>query len=135
LKVFIDTNIFLDVILEREGYNEALEILTSCYNEENIGVIADITLLNIDYIASKQIVNIREFLEIINNSFEIIGADNKIFNFALGLDNKDLEDNVQYFLAKESGCDLIVSNDKKFYRGDIKVVSAKEFTYKELNGF
>jgi len=127
LKIFIDTNIFLDVILKREGYNDALEILTSCYNQEYIGVIPDITILNIDYIASKQAVNLREFLEIINNSFEVIGADNKIFNFALELDNKDLEDNVQYFLAKEFGCDLIVSNDKKFYRGDIKVVSAKEF--------
>lgn len=127
MKIFIDTNIFLDVILRREGYSESLEVLTSCYNEEYEGIVADITLVNIDYIASKQVVNIREFLEIIIDNFEIVGADNKILKHALLLDNNDLEDNVQYFLAKECSCDLIVSNDKKFYRGDLEVVSAREF--------
>ena len=127
MRVFIDTNIFLDVILKRDGYSEALEILTDCYNQEYSGVVADITLLNIDYIASKQVTDTKEFLEIITDTFEVVGADNKIFHFALNLDNKDLEDSVQYLLAKEFECDLIISNDKKFYHGDIKVVSAKEF--------
>lgn len=89
------------------------------------GVVADITLLNLDYIASKQTANIREFLEIVNKSFEVVGADNHIFHLALGLDNQDLEDSVQYFLAKESGCDAMVSNDKRFYRGDMNVMDAK----------
>jgi len=127
LRIFIDTNIFLDVILQRESYKESLEVLTSCYNEKNIGIVADITLLNIDYIASKQAVNLREFLLLIVENFEIVGADNKILNLALELDNKDLEDSVQYLLAKIENCDLIVSNDKNFYHGDIKVLSAKEF--------
>ena len=127
MKIFIDTNIFLDLILERESYSESLEVLTSCYNEEHEGIVADITLVNIDYIASKQVENVREFLAILINNFNVVGADNKILKHALTLDNNDLEDNVQYFLAKEHNCDLIVSNDKRFYQGDVRVMSAKEF--------
>jgi predicted nucleic acid-binding protein len=106
---------------------EALIILNAC--DQNIfrGYIADITLLNIDYIASKQSKEIKEFLKIINKSFSVIGADNELFTLALDIDNNDLEDNIQYFCAKVSACDVIVTNDKKFYKGDMKVVSSQAF--------
>ncbi len=118
----------MDVILKRESYRDSLKILTNCY-EEYTGVIADITILNIYYVASKQAVNVKEFLDIVTDSFGILGSDNKIITLALELKNKDLEDNIQ----KKSGCDLIVSNDRNFYCGDIKVLSAKEFI-KDKNG-
>ena len=40
---------------------------------------------------------------------------------------KDLEDTLQYVLAKENECDLILSNDNSFYSPDIKIISTKEF--------
>ncbi len=53
--VFIlDTNIFLDLILKRDDYNSALIILNAIEKRVFEGVIADITVLNIDYIAKKQ---------------------------------------------------------------------------------
>jgi len=39
---------------------------------------------------------------------------------------KDLEDTIQYVLAKKEKCDLILTNDKKFFSPDIKVLTAKE---------
>jgi len=105
LKIFIDTNIFLDVILNRKD-------------------VADITLLNIDYIASKQTKNLRDFLEIINQSFTVVGVNNKMFDMALKIDNNDLEDAVQYVYAYTEQCSVIVSNDKKFYRGEIEVLGS-----------
>jgi len=39
---------------------------------------------------------------------------------------KDLEDTLQYLLAKRVECDLILSNDGGFYSPDIKVLSAKK---------
>ncbi len=102
-------------------------ILNSC--DQNIfrGFIADITLLNIDYIASKQSREIEEFLKIINKTFSVIGADNDMFTLALDLDNRDLEDNIQYLCSKVSACDIIVTNDKDFYKGDVKVVNSQAF--------
>jgi len=43
---------------------------------------------------------------------------------------KDLEDTLQYVLAKENECDLILSNDNNFYSPDIKIINTKEFSEK-----
>jgi len=43
---------------------------------------------------------------------------------------KDLEDTLQYVLAKENECDLILSNDDNFYSPDIKIINTKEFSEK-----
>ncbi len=126
MRLFVDTNIFLDLILKREHYRSALELLTACYNRTYHGVVADITLLNIDYIASKQDVDIHAFIATVVDGFEVVGADNEICREALHLDNADFEDSVQYILAKTHTCDLIVSNDKTFYRGEIGVLTAQE---------
>ena len=127
MKILIDTNIFLNLLLKREGYKEAQKILNGCAKGEYIGVVCDITLLNIDYIASKQSADIYEFLQTINDTFIVIGIDNALFEQALSIKNDDLEDSVQYVCAKASGCKLIVSDDKSFYKGDIRVISSKNF--------
>jgi len=127
MKVFVDTNIFLDLILKREGYDNALLILNAIEKRIFSGAILDITLLNIDYIANKQVKNIREFLALVNSLFEVIGATNKIFDDALNLPNNDLEDNVQYLAAKALACDVIITNDKAFFAEGIEKVTSQVF--------
>jgi len=127
MKLFLDTNIFLDLILKRENYKEALYILNAIAEGLFEGVILDITLFNIDYIAKKQVKDIREFLETVNGIFKIVGADNDHITKALELKNRDLEDNLQYILAKENGCKIIITNDKDFIKNDLKILSSKEF--------
>jgi predicted nucleic acid-binding protein len=94
--------------------------------------MADITLLNIDYIAGKQTKNIRSFLQILNETFHVVGADNSVYDKAFQIDNNDLEDIVQYVCANVAECSVIVSNDKKFYRGEIEVLNSQEFVKKYL---
>ncbi len=127
MKIFIDTNIFLDLILQREGFKEASMILNSCQKDIFQGFISDITLLNIDYIAKKQTANINEFLKIINSIFTIVGANNKSFTLALDIQNNDLEDNIQYICANTNNCDLIITNDKAFYKENIKTLNSVDF--------
>ena len=69
MKIFIDTNIFLNLLLGRKGYAEARKILNGVANGVFEGVVCDITLLNIDYIASKQTKDLRGFLQIVNSIF------------------------------------------------------------------
>ena len=133
MKIFIDTNIFLDLILKREYYKEALAIFNAIEQKVFTGFIADITILNIDYIAKKQIKDIREFLQLINTTFYISGATNDIVKQALQIDNNDLEDNIQYLIAKEQNCKIIITNDKSFYTKDIKVLSSVEFQKRYLD--
>jgi predicted nucleic acid-binding protein len=99
MKLWIDTNIFLDALLKREGFETSLMILNAIEKGIYEGFVADITLLNIDYIASKQIKNITPFLEHLNHVFTVVGADNTAFTKALALQTNDLEDAMQYILC------------------------------------
>ena len=133
MKIFIDTNIFLDLILRREYYKESMLILNAIEHKIFVGYILDITILNIDYIAKKQVKDIREFLNLVNQTCIISGATNKHIKNALNIENNDLEDNLQYLSAKENRCDIIITNDKNFYSKDIKIMSSFEFTNKFLD--
>ncbi len=131
MKIFIDTNVFLDLLLKRELYNEALEILDGVANGRWSGYVLDITVLNIDYVAKKQMKNIQPFIQLLNDTFTIVGADNAIIEEALSLENSDFEDSVQYIVAKTLVCDVIVTNDKNFVKNsEIEVLSSKRFLEK-----
>lgn len=133
MTIFVDTNIFLDLILRRKNFDKALLIFNAIEKRIFKGVILDITILNIDYISNKQIRDLKEFLKLININFEIIGASNQMMEKALKIENKDLEDNLQYVAAIESNCEFIVTNDKSFYSKDITLLSSEEFCELYLN--
>jgi len=127
MRVFIDTNIFLDLILKREKYKEALQIFNAIEQGRFEAFILDITILNIDYIAKKQTKDIRDFLVLVNRLFKVVGASNKTIKEALELSNDDLEDNLQYICAKDSQCKVIITNDKKFISKEIQLMKSDEF--------
>ena len=127
MKLFLDTNIFMDMLFERKNGIYAKQIIQLIQNGTNEGYVADITLLNIDYVAKKQGQEIRKFLLFIENNFIITGADNNDIRKALQLDNRDLEDNVQAILAKKSDCGLIISNDNTFVQNGLSVLGSKLF--------
>lgn len=133
MKALLDTNIFLDFLLLREKEQAAKDILEFNKNDNFKFFVADISLINIDYIAKKEATNIRDFLKYMNDNFTVLGANNSDFNYALNLENKDLEDNLQYCLALKNNCDCIVTNDKNFLQKDIKVISSEDFVVKYLN--
>ncbi len=127
MKVFVDTNIFLDIALKRKNYQDALVLFKAAKAGLFAGYIADITIVNIDYIARKNMTDVRGFLGIIEENFSILGADNTIIQKALTLHNKDLEDNIQSLLAQQSLCELIITNDQSFVRSDTRTCSSREF--------
>ena len=127
MNIFIDTNVFLDVLLKRENYHYSLKILNSVLYNKFIAYVSDITLLNIDYVAKKQMKNIKEFIELVNDNFVVVGADNNIIRSALKINNNDFEDNVQYCCAKLFNCNVIITNDKKFIFDEIQIVNSIEF--------
>ncbi len=133
MKLFLDTNIFMDLLFERENYIYAKQIIQLIQDGVYEGYVADITILNIDYVAKKQCQKIRNFLHLIENNFVIVGAENIDIRSALKLDNRDLEDNLQYVFAEKSSCDLIISNDKAFIQAGISVVDSELFI-EQYNG-
>lgn len=125
MKLFVDTNIFLDVWFAREGLEEAKMVLDQVSTGLHEGVVADITLLNIDYVAKNHQL-VRLFLKKITDHFQVVGADGNLFYDALEMKNPDLEDNVQALLAKKTHCDVIVTSDTEFPDIGIRTLNAKQ---------
>lgn len=140
-KIFIDTNIFLDLLLNREGVQNTGVIIKGVKNSIFDGYIASITLLNIDYIANRQKADqtkTRQFLEFINTHFKIVDSSNIDFEKAVKIDNSDLEDNIQITLALKSECNVIVTNDVQFLKlnrefDNIEIVTSQIFIDKYID--
>ena len=130
MKIFVDTNIFLDLILKREYFYDALLIHNAVEKKVFLGVVLDITILNIDYVAKKQVADIKDFLSLVIQNFTLVGLSNEMVQKSLKIDNDDLEDTLQYLSAKNAECECIITNDKRFYKADIKVLSSSEFVEK-----
>ncbi|MDQ7068239.1 MAG: PIN domain-containing protein [Sulfurimonas sp.] len=136
-KVFFDANIINDIYdTKRVNSKNSFSALKKCL-ENNIEVTTSCDIVtNIYYITAKYTdkVNALKALEDVESIFTVLPFDNKVLKKAIELmkaddDYNDLEDTLQYVLAQESGCDIIISNDKKFVSKEIKLLNAQNFTF------
>jgi len=130
MKIFLDTNIILDFLdTDRARHNIANQLFKSInFNQHKILISEDI-LTNIFYIAQdkKQTLN---FFKTIQYKWSVAHFGNKAIKNALDLSlshSLDLEDVLQCLCAKENNCDVLITNDKKFYDCGIKIQTASEF--------
>jgi len=134
VRVFIDANIFIDIFnSNRELHKYSLEMYRYLIKNESLIYTSCDLITTIYYIDSKRdknqaLLNIKNIIKTLN----IIDFSNNEIDEVCSLmlkdsDYKDLEDTLQYILAKKHSCDLIVSNDKNFMSKDIKVITSKEF--------
>lgn len=130
LKLFLDTNVFLDSFLNRDS-GEAKELLKLIVNNSNIdGFLSDLSIANIYYIAQKELGRdyIKDLIRFLLKNFKIVSIDEDIIENALNSNFKDFEDALQYFVSKRYSCNYIITkNIKDFKNSNIKVHSAKEF--------
>jgi predicted nucleic acid-binding protein len=120
VKVLIDTNIILDLILEREPFIEdAIALFEQIEQGNLVGYIAATTITNIFYIIRKT--EGREVaLAAINRlltGLQFCTVDRQTVETALSLDIKDFEDSVQLACATFSQLDAIVTRDRQDFSG------------------
>ncbi len=133
-KVFFDANIILDVFDTSRPYsNESFQTYQYILTQK-IGLFTSCDIITtIYYVYSKK--NKQDVLNKIedtNTIITVIDFSNKEIAQTCQLmrensNYKDLEDTIQYILAKKEGCDLIISNDAGFYAEEIPVMSSKSF--------
>jgi len=131
LKVYVDTNVFLDSILNRDN-GVAREILYFLEDKKFEIILNDVSIINIHYFSSKDKgltpQNIKKYIGLFLEEYTIISANVELLKNALYSNFSDFEDGVQYFCAKEIGADLIISKDKKgFKESDIEKINPLDF--------
>jgi len=135
LKVFIDTNVFLDSYLKRDkGVSKSIFDFLEI---RDIDIhLNDISIINIAYIIKKHFSKeeIKEKINLIIETYNIVPADQKIITLANNSCFTDFEDGVQYFCAREINADLIISNNKKDFKSSkIDILTPLEFSLLYIN--
>ncbi len=132
--VYLDANILLDFSNpDRKYYTHAISLITYCLKRDiSLFTSCDIitTLYYIDSKKGKEsalnnIHKINQFVAIID--FSNTEVEQTCALMAQNSDFKDLEDTIQYILAKKVSCDCIVSNDQNFLSPDILLCSSEQF--------
>ena len=134
-KIFLDTNIILDFLNQkRPNHKIAYELIYFLEINEYDIVISEDMITNIFYI-EKNKKNILNFLnDIILNGWIISPFGNKVIKKAIKISLEkglDLEDILQCLCAKENGCEILITNDKKFYNCGLIISSARDFIKKQ----
>ena len=132
MRVFIDTNVVLDFLLEREPFVEdAVRLFAKIDAGEIAGFIAATTITNIYYIIRKAagIKVAQDAISQIITDLHICTVDRNILEQAISLNFQDFEDAVQYACAMTSMVDVIVTRDVSGFVGsEIPVMLPAEFS-------
>jgi predicted nucleic acid-binding protein len=120
MKILIDTNIVLDLLLEREPFVEnAIALFERIEQGDLEGAIAATTVTNIFYIIRKT--EGREIaITAINRlliGLRFCAVDKQTVETALNLGLKDFEDSIQLACATLNQLDGIVTRDRKDFIG------------------
>ncbi len=131
-KLFIDTNIVIDLLSRREPFFDESAKLFSLADKKIIEIyISSLTVANTSYTLLRQ-TNTKKAKEILRKLrliVNILPLDDKIIGLALNDDSfSDFEDGLQYFTALENDQDLIITrNLKDFKASKLPVMTARQF--------
>jgi len=129
VKVLIDTNILLDIALNRKPFVEHATILWRLAEQKEItACISNTSITDIFYICRKHAGKdtARSFITDILNTFTLVDIDEHGFREALASDITDFEDAVQYVICTQNGCDALVTRNKKDFGNKPKVFDSAE---------
>ena len=132
MKVLVDTNIVMDVLLKRAPfYKDSFSIFQLSDSGSISGVLASISVTNAFYIlrkAGKSCDDVYLDMDDISGIFKIAPVSETTISTALALRWNDFEDAVQYVTAKECRVDFIITRNKEdFEANGIPCMTPTEF--------
>lgn len=129
-KVFVDTNIVLDLLEKRVNfYQEAQELFTLADQKKVKLFISALTIANVHYLLFKHLkMEARKAISKFKVLVEVLPIDDKILELSLASDFTDFEDAIQYYTAIEHGMEVIISRNKKDFKNiKLPVLTANEY--------
>lgn len=132
MKYLIDTNIILDVLLNRKPFCDNSAKVLNLSGQENIALyITASSITDIYYIANQTLRNKEAVKELLVKLLKIVfiaGVSEKEIRNALELPWKDFEDSVQYSVALLQKMDgIITRNPSDYKKAEIKVYNPEDF--------
>jgi predicted nucleic acid-binding protein len=130
-KLFLDTNIIVDLLGEREPFYESIAKIATLADKGKIQLfVSALTYSTVYYVLSrfedKEVVKekIRKFKVIAETS----DLTDKIIEKGLSSKFKDFEDSLQYYCALGIDCNFFITrNEKDFKESELPVLTPDEY--------
>lgn len=142
MKVLIDSNVILEVILQREEYETANSLLMTLYKSKHemfmttgcfygmLYVVDNFLRKDMKLVNPKRTDTLRSVMAKVLSLLKVAGHDNESLLRGIN-DGKfmDLEDSCQHQAAVKAGCDCLISFNLKDYANgaSIKAMTPREF--------
>lgn len=121
-KIFLDTNVILDLLAERHPFYEPIAKIVSLADRKEISLLTSpITFTTVEYVLSKFETKETALLKLQKFSIlcQVAEANQETIDKSLFSFFRDFEDAVQYFCALQSNCDLILTRNKADFKNSV----------------
>lgn len=130
-RLFIDTNVMLDLLGERIPYYDSIAKIATLADKGKIKMIVSaLSYTTVFYLLSKfeDVNKVKEKLRKFRVISEISDLDSKVIEKGLSSNFADFEDSIQYYCAIKADCSILITrNGKDFKSSEIPVMTAEEY--------
>jgi hypothetical protein len=131
LKIFIDVNVFIDVMTKRSGWTESLRVLNLARKSPAVDGWTSALTFPLSYFFRRRVVDettARTDAQAILKGLQLAALSQAIIEAAVNSEGTDFEDNIQLASAKSiSASHLITRNKKDFDFSVIAVLTPEEW--------
>ena len=131
MKLFLDTNIIIDLITVREPFGRDAGIIFQIGKSAGHELlVSDLSIFNTAYVLQKLHYAKDEIYDILTSllpTLTITPVGGEIVESCLQRRGKDFEDDAQFLSAVNAGADFILTRNKKDFPEDDCVLAPREF--------
>jgi predicted nucleic acid-binding protein len=132
MRVLFDTDVVLDLVLDREPFADAAADIFTLHQEGQVlGHISGITVVNVFYVTrkSKGLIGAKKAVEELLATLSICPVDQLVLENAHRLTFSDYEDAVQHACATASGLEAIVTRNLADYKTATRPFSRRQICF------
>ena len=130
-RLFIDSDILLDILLQREPfYVFGQNLLNKGENKEIEISTSALVIANIYYIIAKALGRTEAIdkAKTLMKILKVLPLDEDCITLAMYSNFSDIEDAMQHFMAMQNQCDVIITRNLKHYKKSLlPVLSAEQY--------
>jgi predicted nucleic acid-binding protein len=131
VKVFVDTDVCIDLLSGRKPFNKTAEILFSMADNGKIRIyVSSLSFANIDYVLHSQYstAHSRQIIAKFKTLVHVLAVDGKAIDLAIASDFHDFEDAIQYACAIAHNMTTIITrNIKDYKKASINILTPESF--------
>lgn len=129
-KLFLDTNIVIDLLERREPFcNDAVQLFSMAYNKQVQLVVSPMTFATASYLLRRHgSEGVRNLLANFRQLVRVATANERTIDDSIASRFGDFEDAMQYYTALKADADIIITrNGKDFTQSKLPVMTAGDY--------